>query len=149
MFKNTVNTSKTLRFKRWSRKRYAAFASMQKVVSIAALTVSVADKALAKAGGYLQTRLQILSGGDVLSEGPGFEELENLLVLNAESQQIFTIQSCADACAAGALTGYSLSKRATNKGNVPFVGRFFVAENLQIFHPDSYRDKSLNIKFSN
>jgi hypothetical protein len=149
MFKNTVNTSKTLRFKRWSRKRYAAFASMQKVVSIAALTVSVADKALAKAGSYLQSSLQILSGGDVLSESPGFEELENLLVLNAESQQqIITIQSCADACAAGASSVYSLLK-ATNKGNVPFVGRFFVAENLQIFHSDSYRDKSSDFKFSN
>jgi hypothetical protein len=37
MFKHTVNTSKTLRFKRWSRKRYAAFASLNKVVSIATL----------------------------------------------------------------------------------------------------------------
>lgn len=138
MFKHTVNTSKILRFKRWSRKRYAAFASMNRVVSIATLVVSVADKSLTKAGSYLQSSLQILSGGDVLSESPNSEELENLLVLNAESQQqIITIQSCADACAAGASTVYSLLKKRPTRAMSLLLVAFLFAEisNLQIFIP--------------
>ena len=140
MFKQTVNISKTLRFKRWSRKRYAAFASLNKVVSIASLAVSVADKSLIKVGNYLQSCAHALSNDDLLSESTNFDELENLLVLNAENQQIITIQTSADACAAGASTVYSLLK-ATNKGNEPFVGRFFVCGNLQIFKYQIFKNQ--------
>ena len=140
MFKQTVNISKTLRFKRWSRKRYAAFASLNKVVSIASLAVSVADKSLIKVGNYLQSCAHALSNDDLLSESTNFDELENLLALNAENQQIITIQTSADACAAGTSTVYSLLK-ATNKGNEPIVGRFFVCGNLQIFKYQIFKNQ--------
>lgn len=48
MFRYATHTNLGLRFKRWSRKSYAVFASLNKVVSIASLVVSVANQSVTK-----------------------------------------------------------------------------------------------------
>ncbi|MCE5331922.1 MAG: hypothetical protein LLF95_07260 [Bacteroidales bacterium] len=48
MNKQTQNTVKTLRFRRWSRARYAVFVSLSCAVSIGFLSVLVSDKSLQK-----------------------------------------------------------------------------------------------------
>lgn len=46
--KNTVSARYSIRFRRWSRKAYAAFASLGKYVTIGSLRKSVADRSLSK-----------------------------------------------------------------------------------------------------
>lgn len=46
--KHTTPTRHTIRFRRWSRKAYAAFASIGRCVTIGALRKSVADSSLSK-----------------------------------------------------------------------------------------------------
>lgn len=46
--KNTTPTRHTIRFRRWSRKAYAAFASIGRCVTIGSLRKSVADSSLSK-----------------------------------------------------------------------------------------------------
>lgn len=48
MNKQTHITAKVLRFRRWSRARYAVFVSMSCAVSIGVLSVSVSDKSQLK-----------------------------------------------------------------------------------------------------
>ncbi|MGN0036284.1 MAG: hypothetical protein ACI36X_03580 [Bacteroidaceae bacterium] len=50
MKKTILRTIRTLRFRRWSRKGYAAFCSMGRVVSIGRLKKSIADASLGKQG---------------------------------------------------------------------------------------------------
>ena len=48
MNKQTHTTAKVLRFRRWSRARYAVFVSLSCAVSIGVLAVSVSDKSQQK-----------------------------------------------------------------------------------------------------
>lgn len=48
MHSKTLTTSKTLRFRRWSRMGYAVFCSLACSVSIGSLSISVSDKTLQK-----------------------------------------------------------------------------------------------------
>lgn len=48
MFNTYKQTAHSIRFRRWSRKGYAAFCSLTCVVTIGALAVSVSDKTLQK-----------------------------------------------------------------------------------------------------
>ena len=51
MFKPTFNKTDSLRFRRWSRAKYAVFCSLANVVNIGCVAVSIADKSLRKAVG--------------------------------------------------------------------------------------------------
>lgn len=48
VMKKSLPIRRTLRFRRWSRKRYAAFASMGRCVTIGCLRKNVADCSLSK-----------------------------------------------------------------------------------------------------
>ena len=52
MHSKTLTTSKTLRFRRWSRVGYAVFCSLACSVSIGSLSISVSDKTLQKSISY-------------------------------------------------------------------------------------------------
>lgn len=51
MLKHPNNKTTSLRFRRWSRAKYAVFCSLASVISIGCLSVSIADKSLQKAVG--------------------------------------------------------------------------------------------------
>ena len=51
MFKLPKNKTTSLRFRRWSRAKYAVFCSLASVVSIGCVAISIADKSLKKAVG--------------------------------------------------------------------------------------------------
>lgn len=44
MFRNAHKQTQTIRFRRWSRKAYAAFASLHKQVTIGCLAVHISDR---------------------------------------------------------------------------------------------------------
>jgi len=48
MFKQTKTQQRIIRFRRWSRARYAVFCSLGTVVTIGCLAVSIADKSVQK-----------------------------------------------------------------------------------------------------
>ena len=48
MFKQTKTQQRIIRFRRWSRARYAVFCSIGAVVTIGCLAISIADKSVQK-----------------------------------------------------------------------------------------------------
>ena len=57
---------RSIRFRRFARKRYAAFASLHREVSIGRLSVAVCDQALLKSGRSVEMEsIDALSGSDV------------------------------------------------------------------------------------
>jgi|GEM_PF-3022 len=124
MFKQTTNNTQSLRFRRWSRKSYAVFASLHKTVSIGALVVSVADKSLVKATGYISNFVSNLLLNNQEANDSAFDELET--ATNNCILQTLTIQQRTDAAAAGAIGIYP-SKRATYKGESPRMIALFLS----------------------
>ena len=49
MFRQTKQKATAIRFRRWSRAKYAVFCSLSSTVTIGRLAVSIADKSLQKA----------------------------------------------------------------------------------------------------
>lgn len=76
MFNFASNSTKNLRFRRWSRKSYAVFASLNKVVSIGSLVVSVADKSLLKTASHISNFVSDLLMDSQEVSDSAFDELE-------------------------------------------------------------------------
>ncbi len=125
MFKQTTNSTQSLRFRRWSRKSYAVFVSLHKVVSIGALVVSVADKSLVKAASHVSNFVSNLLFDNQEASDTEFDELET--TSNNFILQTLTIQQRTDAAAAGAIGIYP-SKRATYKGESPRMIALFLSQ---------------------
>ena len=53
MNKQIHTTARVIRFRRWSRARYAVFVSLSCAVTIGVLAVSVSDKSQQKSGAYV------------------------------------------------------------------------------------------------
>jgi len=131
MFKQHTNSTHSLRFKRWSRKSYAIFASLHKVVSIGALVVSVADKSLQKVTGHISNCVSNLFKNAQEANESVFEELETSS--NSCNIQTLTIQLRTDAPAASGASAIFASIRATYKGESQRMIALFLSKktNLQ------------------
>ena len=82
MHSKTLTTSKTLRFRRWSRMGYAVFCSLACSVSIGSLSISVSDKTLQKSTSHT------INNEDSNTLEFGFDDSEtDLSELNATTLQ--------------------------------------------------------------
>lgn len=125
MFNFASNSTKNLRFRRWSRKSYAVFASLNKVVSIGSLVVSVADKSLLKTASHISNFVSDLLMDSQEVSDSAFDELET--ATNNCILQTLSIRQRTDAAAAGAIGIYA-SKRATYKGESPRMIALFLSQ---------------------
>lgn len=81
---NAIYKQNSARFRRWSRKSYAIFASLHKAVTIGQLIVSICDKSLEK----LRNRIFEASFNDLFNNNN--EEDENELLSTTLEIQILT-----------------------------------------------------------
>ena len=82
MHSKTLPTTKTLRFRRWSRVGYAVFCSLACSVSIGSLSISVSDKTLQKSTSHT------INNEDSNTLEFGFDDSEtDLSELNATTLQ--------------------------------------------------------------
>ncbi len=86
MFKRIQITKSCLRFRRWSRARYAVFSSLSNVVNIGCISISIANKSLQKAVGLSS---EMLFHVDYESKEP-MESIETELTLVQLDQVILT-----------------------------------------------------------
>ncbi len=105
MFKLANNKTTSLRFRRWSRAKYAVFCSLASVVSIGCVAISIADKSLKKAVGVCK-QLSHRSGLDSSDEIIETKELEAAL-LQLKETTLFEI-SFDSAAACGHSSLYSV-----------------------------------------
>lgn len=108
MNKQTSNATKTLRFRRWSRARYAVFASLSYAVTIGVLNSTISEKSLRKSA--ISHRTGSCSTFDLFGEDEIFESsltplsLDELPLVNAQLN--FTINQTLDNAAACDLIFY-------------------------------------------
>ncbi|GHT18005.1 hypothetical protein FACS189429_3450 [Bacteroidia bacterium] len=124
------NHNNVLRFRRWGRAAYSAFRSMNRVVTIGRLVVSVADKAMLK---LKNLRLQV-SGSRLSNEATDTENLEllNFDVLNLQMElQMLPVVAQKNDVAAAAL----LYKNNFNNIDIQAIGmKFFHFNRFFIFN---------------
>lgn len=97
MFRQALQKTSSIRFRRWSRAKYAVFCSLSSTVTIGRLAVSIADKSLQKAVGVC-FNLPISLSSDESPDGKNEKaELEATLLQN---QELFLSEITFDSAAA-------------------------------------------------
>ena len=83
-----IQTCKQIRFRRWSRKNYAIFAGLHKIISIGQLAVNICEMALKKA--HLTFLESVISVSDFAINEKGTEEKELVIQELLLQQNNFT-----------------------------------------------------------
>jgi len=118
MFKQTYKKATSIRFRRWSRAKYAIFCSLSTAVTIGKLTVSIADKSLQKAINVCLNAFFASNFDESPEDKDEKLELEASLILSRDIILTKTITDCAVAC--DHISLYSiLSKRLKRVVPVP------------------------------
>lgn len=98
MFKQTFKKASSIRFRRWTRAKYAIFCSLSATVTIGKLAVSIADKSLQKAVKVSLNSFLNTSSDESPDEKEEKAEIEAFLILNREQILTNSILDCAVAC---------------------------------------------------
>ena len=106
MFKQAKHTVTSIRFRRWSRAKYAIFCSLNRAVSIGCVAIAIADKSLQKAIGTSVFALS-LNGSD--SESPEKQqEQADLKLAIQQLQETTLLEKTFESAAACGLNTYFL-----------------------------------------
>lgn len=108
----STNHSTTLRFKRWSRKAYAVFASLGRAVSIGRLSVGIAEASEKKMAisGYREFRIVDLLD---VNEEDNVLELQVVPALIEQNNEIFHLINPKNEAASQVATIIHLSSRTS------------------------------------
>jgi len=98
MFKQDYKNVTSIRFRRWSRAKYAIFCSLSTAVTIGKVAVSIADKSLQKTAKACLNYFLIPESKESPDEIKEKVEIEASLILTREIILTKTITDCAVAC---------------------------------------------------
>lgn len=109
MFNQQQTKSSTITFSQWSRKGYAMFASLNKVVHIAHLTINIAQLSLLKSG-TITTIISLLKENDLEENAEQLEELNEEQTLMLATMPIINTKN----------TPYSLNRLVNHHTRNPY-----------------------------